>query len=144
MFLLFNPRLIHHSFHCSSAKNNFACSIHQLKFSVVKILQYTVLACSYSYPAITIWKASSKVKKLDRDHACLCTSGFGTIFCGTIYVVINRPGGPFMLVIANWSACLGRTRTIYVLPGPFMSMHKWSGRTKYDDKSGPAGPSMLS
>ena len=24
--------------------------------------------------------------------------------------------------------------------GPFMSMHEWSGRTKYDDISGPAGP----
>ena len=28
-------------------------------------------------------------------------------------------------------------RTIYVLPGPFMSMHKWSGQTKYDDINGP-------
>ena len=33
-------------------------------------------------------------------------------------------------------------RTIYVLPGPFMSMHKWLGWTKYDDISGPAGPFM--
>ena len=77
-------------------------------------------------------------------YVLICTSGFGTIFCGTIHVVINRPGGPFMLVIANWSACMGRARTIYVLPGPFMPMHKWSGRTKYDDISGPARPSMLS
>ena len=123
----------------------FACSSRHLKFSVVKILRYTVLACSYSYPAITIWKAKSKGKKLDRDHACLCTSGFGIIFCETIYVVINCPGGgTFMLVTIAWSACMGRTRTIYVLPGPFMSMHKWSGQTKYDDINGPAGPSMLS
>ena len=33
-------------------------------------------------------------------------------------------------------------QTIYVLPGPFMSMHNWSNRTKYDDISGPAGPFM--
>ena len=131
MFLLFNLRLIRHIFHFSSAKNNFACSIRQLKFSVFKILRYAVLACGYSYPAITIWKARRKVKKVDRDHACLCTSGFGTI-----YVVINRPGGPFMLVIIGPHAWVGL--------GPFMSMHKWSGRTKYDDISGPAGPSMLS
>ena len=130
MFLLFNLRLICYSFRCSSAKNNFACSIRQLKFSVVKILQYTVLVCYYSYLAITIWKARSKVKKLDRDHACLCTSGFGTIFCGTIYVVINHPGGPFMLVIIGPHAWVGL--------GPFMF---------YPDHlclciSGPAGPSM--
>ena len=108
----------------------FACSNRHLKFSVVKILRYTVLACSDSYPAITIWKAKSKVKKLDRDHACLCTSGFGIIFCGIIYVVINRPGGPFMLVIIGPHAWVGL--------GPFMF---------YPDHlcpciSGPAGPSM--
>ena len=113
----------------------FACSIRQLKFSLVKILQYTVLACSslqlYSYPAITIWKASSKLKKLDRDHACLCTSGFGTIFWGPFScVVINHPGGPFMLVIIGSHAWVGL--------GPFMF---------YPDHlclciSGPAGPSM--
>ena len=69
---------------------------------------YTVLlACSYSYPAITLWTARNKVKKLDRDHACLSTSGFGTIFCGAIYVVINHPGGPFMLVIIGPHAWVG-------------------------------------
>ena len=103
MFLLFNLRLIHHSFSCSSAKNDFvhAPLIYQLKFSVVKTLRYTVLAWSSyvaSYPVITIFR-KLEIKKLDRDHACLCTSDFGTIFCGTIYVIINRPGRPFMLVI---------------------------------------------
>ena len=131
MFLLFTLRLICHSSVVYQPKIIFACSIRQLKFSVVKICD-TVIACSYSYPAITIWKARSKVINLDRDHACLCTSGFGIIFYGTIYVD------------HNWSACMGRTRTVYVLPGPFMSMHKWSGRTNYDDISGSAGPSMLS
>ena len=38
-----------------------------------------------------------------------------------------------MLVI-NKMVCMGRT--IYVLSGLFMSMHKRSGRTKYDDISG--------
>ena len=33
-------------------------------------------------------------------------------------------------------------RTIYVLPGPFMSMHKWSDQTKYDDINCPPGPFM--
>ena len=35
-------------------------------------------------------------------------------------------------------------RTVYVLPGPFMSMNKWSGQTKYEDINGPPGPFMLS
>ena len=51
-------------------------------------------------------------------------------------------GGPFMLVINGPRATVGRI--IYVLPGPFMSMHKWSGQTNHDDISGPAGPSILS
>ena len=29
-----------------------------------------------------------------------------------------------------------------VINGPFMSMHKWSGRTKYDDINGPPRPFM--
>ena len=83
-----------------------------------------------SYPAITIWKARSKVIKIETMYACLCTSGFGIIFCGTIYVVINRPGGPFMLIIIGPHAWVGL--------GPFMF---------YPDHlclciSGPAGPIM--
>ena len=35
------------------------------------------------------------------------------------------------------------TRTIYVLPGPFMSVHKWSGRTIYDNINGLGGPFMF-
>ena len=61
------------------------------------------------------------------DHLCCHKSSRQTIYVGH-----------------NWSACMGRTRTIYILPGPFMSMHKWSGQTKYNDINGPAGPSMLS
>ena len=61
------------------------------------------------------------------DHSCCHESSRRTIYVGH-----------------NWSACMGRTRTIYVLPRPFMSMHKWSSQTKYDDINGPAGPSMLS
>ena len=119
MFLLFTLRLIRHSSVVYQPKIIFACSIRQLK-------------------------SRSKVIKLDRDHACLCTSGFGIIFYGTIYVVTDKSSGRTIYVDHNWSACMGRTRAIYVLPGPFMSMHKWSGRTNYDDISGPAGPSMLS
>ena len=104
---------------------------------MTKFLLYSIsLQYVASYPAITIWKARSKVKKLDRDHACLCTSGVVTIFCGIIYVVIDHPGGPFMLNIIGPHAWVGL--------GPFMSMDKRSGWTKYDDISGLAGPSMLS
>ena len=34
------------------------------------------------------------------------------------------------------------TRTIYVLPGPFMFWQKWSRGTIYDNINGPGGPFM--
>ena len=53
-----------------------------------------------------------------------------------------------LLAIGAWQPGLAnhenQARTIYVLPGPVMSGHKWSGGTIYDNISGPAGPIMLS
>ena len=42
---------------------------------------------SLGNPAIAIRTAGGEVKKLDWEHAHLCTSG-----SGTIYVTINGPG----------------------------------------------------
>ena len=36
------------------------------------------------------------------------------------------------------------TKTIYFLPRPFLSVHKWSGRTNYVVVDGPGGPTLLS
>ena len=49
-------------------------------------------------------------------------------FWRTIYIVMNGPGGPFMLVINGPHPTVGRTIYVYA---------KWSGQTNYDDISGP-------
>ena len=48
-------------------------------------------------------------------------------------VIVNGPRESLMLVL---NGHIGRT--IYVSPGPLVSLHKWSGQTKYDDISGPS------
>ena len=53
-------------------------------------------------------------------------------------------GGPFMLIIIGPHAWVGQGPFMFYPDHLAMSMHKWSGRTNYDNISGPAGPSMLS